>query len=444
MSAGTPVLFDDGSKALVPPEQLSAALKDGGKVAQAMQFDDGSKGYVSLDRVTDAIHDGGMLMGTPPQPPRPDMQRAGVVVPAAGRIPGVQSPGQTVSDKEAYEGLKMGAAAGSLPLAAGATLPQIVGGVGGGVVGDAAARVLAKKAGAGEMGQEISGDVGGLAGGALGAGATNWAAAKARAVYEALPEAVQRELIGIASPRWAHVARLADALGIGQSAPPSYPGAPLPEHPGTFPGAPLPEHPGVFPGAPLPATPAPEVLNPSLVSPARTLPGMNPPEVIRPPAAPIPQRAGLALSGEVEPPSPQAPQPQPMSNTPAGDSYPRTLSGDSALRQVLAEQGNANLLKIAKSRGINVTRESQLKPGTADNLLIDKIVDDFSEDELSNVRDTYLENTRMGAQNLTGLGSEASKTVALQTYFPDLKIPAAQLARTQKARYGLSDLLQSH
>lgn len=71
MSSPTPVIFDDGSKAMVPPEKLSAALKDGGKVAQAMQFDDGSKAYVTLDRVHDAIHDGGMLMGAPP--PKPAM-----------------------------------------------------------------------------------------------------------------------------------------------------------------------------------------------------------------------------------------------------------------------------------------------------------------------------------------------------------------------------------
>ena len=186
-----------------------------------------------------------------------------------------------------------------------------------------------------------------------------------------------------------------------------------------------------YSGTPLPPTPSPELMQ------ARGL--ATGAQVPTDPAAglgQVPMRPQTA--------APEAtPPPEPMPNTPAGDSFPRTLSGESALRQVLAEQGNTNLLKIAKSRGINVTRESQLKPGTADNLLIDKIVDDFSEDELSNVRDTYLENTRMGAQNLTGLGSEASKTVALQTYFPNLKIPAAQLARTQKVRYGLSDLLQS-
>lgn len=74
MSSPTPVIFDDGSKAMVPAAQLSAALKDGGKVAQAMTFDDGSRAYVPLDRVHEAIHDGGQLIGTPPQAPRAPVQ----------------------------------------------------------------------------------------------------------------------------------------------------------------------------------------------------------------------------------------------------------------------------------------------------------------------------------------------------------------------------------
>jgi hypothetical protein len=120
-----------------------------------------------------------------------------------------------------------------------------------------------------------------------------------------------------------------------------------------------------------------------------------------------------------------------------GAGIPRTLSGDSALRQVLTGQDNANLLKIAKSRGLNVARESQLKPGVADNLLINKIVDDFSEDELRDVGAKYLENSRF-SPNGTGhqfgdIGAEAWKTKSLQTYFPDVKIPATTLKRVQTA-----------
>jgi hypothetical protein len=156
------------------------------------------------------------------------------------------------------------------------------------------------------------------------------------------------------------------------------PGAPLPEHPptellqarglgeggkaGVDPSAGLGKVPvrPVYPGGPLPATPPAEVLNPSIVSPARTLPGQISPESIRPPAQPIPKRYGLALSGDVEPaPAPEAPAiPSPMSKTPSGETIPRTFSGESALRQVLTGQDNVNLLKIAKSRGINVAKGS--------------------------------------------------------------------------------------
>lgn len=41
-----------------------------------------------------------------------------------------------------------------------------------------------------------------------------------------------------------------------------------------------------------------ESINPALTTEARTLPGMNSPEIIRPPAQPIPPRSGLMLPGE--------------------------------------------------------------------------------------------------------------------------------------------------
>ncbi len=116
-----------------------------------------------------------------------------------------------------------------------------------------------------------------------------------------------------------------------------------------------------------------------------------------------------------------------------GAGIPRTLSGDSALRQILTGQDNANLMKIAKSRGINIAQESQLKPGVADGRIINKIVDDFSDDELENLRSTYLENTRMGRHDFGEIGPEAWKTMGLQTYFPDVKVSAATLKRTQSA-----------
>lgn len=109
---------------------------------------------------------------------------------------------------------------------------------------------------------------------------------------------------------------------------PVYPGANLPENPGVFPGAHLPENPGEFPGAHLPAKPPNEVLNPSLVSPSRGLPGMwgkevtRPPQVPPPPSVPpLPPRPGLLLRGQVERPAvseyaaPQEPLAQKLDRT---------------------------------------------------------------------------------------------------------------------------------
>jgi len=236
-------------------------------------------------------------------------------------------------------------------------------------------------------------------------------------------------------------------------------GLPQPIRP-VYPGAPLPEHPGVFPGAPFPANPLPEQINPAIVSPARTLPGMISPEVVRPPAGSIPARPGLQLTGEVAPTAiPQRYTPPsteaaaapaseaPNSEVPSGAGIPRTLSGESALRQILP--GNkSDLMAIAKSRGLNTSREAQLMPTPASRLLIDKIVNDFSDEELSEVGAKYLENTRMGHHDFGDIekaleaqgmekgaaearAQEAWNVMRKQTYFPELNIPAAQLKRAQ-------------
>ena len=126
-----------------------------------------------------------------------------------------------------------------------------------------------------------------------------------------------------------------------------------------------------------------------------------------------------------------APAETPAAGTGAG--IPRTLSGDSALRQVLTGQDTPNLMKIAKSRGIDVTQESQLKPSLAGPRLISKIIDDFSPEELDNLGASYLENTRMGRHNFGDIGAEANKTLSMQTYFPDVNVPLATTLRTQKA-----------
>jgi hypothetical protein len=157
------------------------------------------------------------------------------------------------------------------------------------------------------------------------------------------------------------------------------------------------------------------------------------------PAAPtpvVPQTNGVPWGAKI-PEAAAAPQPAaitlteaPVSAT-AAESIPRTLSGESALRQILTGQDNANLLKIARSRGISVSTESQLKPGVADNRIINKIIDDFSDDELDNIRSTYLQN--QSKHQFGDVGPEAWKTMSLQTYFPDVKIPTATLKRTASA-----------
>jgi len=158
---------------------------------------------------------------------------------------------------------------------------------------------------------------------------------------------------------------------------------------------------------------------------------------------PIPARGGLALpaAADISAPVISKPQPSvapirsalaPMPPSAAAESIPRTLPGESVLRQVLTGQDNANLLKIARSRGINVTAEAQLKPGVADNRIINKIIEDFSPDELEELRSKGLEVKRF-RHNFGEIGPEAWKTMGMQTYFPDVKIPEAVLKRTQGA-----------
>jgi hypothetical protein len=157
------------------------------------------------------------------------------------------------------------------------------------------------------------------------------------------------------------------------------------------------------------------------------------------PPEPAPARA-IPTSGRAGPVAPavggpaEATQAIPM--TPkaeaSSETIPRTLQGESVLRQVLTGQDNKNLLKIAKSRGINVAKESQLKPGVADNLLINKIIDDYSPEELDEVRSQGLEVSRF-RHNFGNIGPEAQQTLAIQTHFPDVKIPQAVTTRTQAA-----------
>lgn len=363
--------------------------------------------------------------------------------------------------KHTYEGAKAGIMAGTAPLALGASLAELAGGTVGGALAGKAGQKIAERAGAGEFGQEVAGDVAGVAGGIVGAGVgavtkpLMSAAARgtgrivgnaARAASELGKDTVAQDVVGAVSPRAVHaqrvLAKVASWLAPEQAKPifPTEavgPPTPPPEvlHPElvsearTLPGQISPER--VAPqvraqgAAPLPARtglalPAPQP--PPALGPSRTLPGQIAPEVIRPRAATIPPRSGLAL------PAPQEATPAPGRNA----DFPRSLSGDSALRQLLTGQDNLNLLRIARSRGVNVTQESVLKPGKADNLIINKIIDSFSPEELEGVAAQYMENTRF-RHSFGDIGPEAWKTLSLKSYFPELKIPQAMLRRTQIA-----------
>lgn len=93
-----------------------------------------------------------------------------------------------------------------------ASIPSLLTGVAGGIAGNVAGRGIAAKAGAGEAGQEIAGDVGALGVGAATSMVGNFAVSKARALYSALPDSLQKELIGVASPRLKNALRLWDVL----------------------------------------------------------------------------------------------------------------------------------------------------------------------------------------------------------------------------------------
>lgn len=378
------------------------------------------------------------------------------------RIRNLPNPaeGETSPASALYHGMKTGGELAMLPLApviASTPIPELAAGAAGGTAGGVLAKKGAQAAGAGELGQEVAGDAGVLVGGGLASSAEDMAATRLQRLYNALPKELQKEVVGTISPRVMHAMKIVKALTPEPEAPGVYPGAPYPEaseldlHP-AYPGAPNPvitpemqqatglrtgatapvdpaaalgripakaQPPAVYPGAPFPETPSPELLQAGALLRGVQLPKENP-------------ASALASVGTV-PDKPLYPAPSaPGVPTPSGAGMPRTLSGDSALRQVLTGQDNPTLLKIARSRGINVTSEAQLRPGKADNLIINKIINDMSPEELNEVGAQYLENTRF-RHNFGDVGPEAWRTMSLQTYFPDVKIPQATMTRVAKA-----------
>jgi hypothetical protein len=145
------------------------------------------------------------------------------------------------------------------------------------------------------------------------------------------------------------------------------------------------------------------------------------------------ENRGLAL-----PAAPEAAESQPVAAATSGPStVPRTLAGEGILNEALTSLDNKTLLTVAKSRGLNVTQEAQLKPGVANTRLVKKIIDSFSDEELDNARNIGIETERFGPARIEGLTPDQAREVwhtrVLNTFFPDVKISQAQLGRVSKA-----------
>jgi hypothetical protein len=93
-----PMVFDDGTSAMVPQEKIQAAMQDGGKLVQPMMFDDGSRAMVPLEKVHDAMQDGGQVMGQSPQRPSVNMQPDNTGAFSENRFTITPQPGEDFSD----------------------------------------------------------------------------------------------------------------------------------------------------------------------------------------------------------------------------------------------------------------------------------------------------------------------------------------------------------
>ncbi len=399
--ATVPIFDPQGVLRDVPYEQMADAVKNGGMPGVRFQAPDKSIRFVPANRTQEASAAGGKLLPLEQQ----DVKHPGfwstLYDDAKGLLhpSGVSPyPGMDQDTKAAMAGESF--AQDQARKQAGYPVPY------------RAIAPVAQSVGVNVPGMEQSakeGDVAGVAGHAVAPVATLAAAElvahagpaavealKSRAgaarpaastVLRAASDVVSPDVTGVISPRAAHLQRLAGRR-------------PSPDLPAAF--------------QPLPA---------------------------RPPAVPGTVDAPFQAPPRMEPPaSAEVPTPEPMAKTASGQNIPRALSGEEALTKALDAQGNANLLKIARSRGINVTKEAQLKPGVGDKLLIAKIYDDFSPEEIEELRQTFIETqaTRAHMEAATPgiwnkVGPEANKTLSLQTYFPDVKIPAATLRRTQSA-----------
>lgn len=315
---------------MVPSDKMSAALKDGGKIAQAMLFDDGSKAYVPLDKVHDAIHDGGQLMGAAPAAPKPGMQEQPLSF--TERIAN--------NFRNDYEHIK--------PIATSAAND----------VYDVSAPNIAT-----EVFKAVRGEPNNL---------------------KQLPPKMVLAWLQAGGVPEGELEPLAKATAPERAA---------------------------AEGAPA-AKAATEVV----------------PEIARPVASTSAPAAAPAVDPAV------------AKHLEGAVDYtgqkPVTLSGEGALNEVLSRLPNKTQLQIARSRGIDVTAEAQLKPTSSVTArIVKKIVADYTPEELQEFHDTYLENEGRGVRNDMSqkIGKEANQVLNLQTYFPELRVPVAQQLRAQQA-----------
>lgn len=445
-----PVFAPDGSLGDIPQGQLMAAIKAGGKPGVTVKAPDGALGVVPSDRIQDAVKAGGSIVPLGEQ----DTQHPGFWQAVGDDLKGVAKglattvvngmTGNELIPDSIREAAGIGPARDIIGQgqqmradwerrkAAGYSTPYRV------------AAPVAEAAGANVTGMEdaaAQGDTAGVAGHAAVPIATTLATAGLAKGAPAIADAAEAaktgiktgikaageaasavgssldpDVVGLISPRAAHALRMAQKIGKVASKVDTT----------------------------VPESPASQVLTDRIAAERQmaSQPGFpNRAEGLPEVEAAQPQ-ATAYLQKAVEPnqtgnvaaelPRPVAePESQSATTEPTPPSG-RALSGESALRQILTGQDNANLTKIAKSRGINITKESQLKPGVADNLIINKIMDDFAPDELDEIGARYQESTRF-RHDFQDIGPEAWKTMSLQTYFPDIKLSQAAVNRTHAA-----------
>jgi hypothetical protein len=192
------------------------------------------------------------------------------------------------------------------------------------------------------------------------------------------------------------------------------------------------------------------IWNPAVPPPAPTVtpsvvPGstLDPRSLQRMPSA-MPASSGPAATSTVIPPAPVISTaeriPATVQSQPPGQYVP---SGEMALNRVLTSLDNKTLLKIARSRGIDVSAEAQLRPGVANTRVIQKISDHFSPEELealgNQAQEVFAQKPVSG--DLTPQqGKDLWTYKTLKTFFPDVSMPLALEAR---ARFAMAKRPQS-